>query len=147
MNPSLAVPDAGPIAGPIAGLLSGAQPPPGSNTRRWQWLLLALCLCCGGLRLWALIYIDRSIVPEAAGGLGAKLKGPFSGLSWQLTVVRVEPGSDLERQGVQPGDRVSYDIPGDFWRYKGIGDTCTYYNEAVHKGAFLLPEYIAKVYK
>jgi len=109
-------------AGFEVGEATAAQPPGGPNTRFWQVLLLAFCLMCGGLRLWAFFYIERSIVPEAAGELGVKLKGPQQGLNWMLTVVSVEPDSDLARAGVKPGDRISYDHPADQWRYTGIGE-------------------------
>ena len=102
---------------------SVARPDAGASTRTWQIVLLALCLCCGGLRLWALAYIDRSIVPEAAGGIGAKFKGPPEGLSWMWAVVSVKPDSDLARAGVLPGDKLSYDVPSDRWRYLGIGES------------------------
>jgi len=115
MTSSLAIPDA---AAP-----AGTRPPSGSNTRTWQILLLALCLSCGGLRLWAMAYVDRSVVPEAAGGMGVRFTGVFSGPLWMREVASVQPDSDLARAGVRAGDRISFDVPGDAWRYKGIGES------------------------
>ena len=94
----------------------------GGSAQRWKWILLALCLACGGLRLWAMAYLDRSVVAEAAGGMGAEFKWKFKGLLWMKEVVSVQPDSDLARQGVRPGDRISYDVPADIWRFKGIGE-------------------------
>ncbi|MBI3367772.1 MAG: response regulator [Burkholderiales bacterium] len=95
----------------------------GGRSMPWRLALLALCLCCGGLRLWALAYLDRSVVPQAAGGMGAKMRGLPDGPKWMNTVVSVEPGSDLARQGVKAGDRLSYDQIGDRWRTKGVGES------------------------
>ncbi|MDC8771461.1 ATP-binding protein [Roseateles albus] len=108
---------------PAAPATALAPAPAGPNDAlRWKVLLLAFCLICGGLRLWALAYIDRSVVAEAAGGMGAEFNWKFKGLLWMNEVVSVEPDSDLARQGVRPGDRISYDLPADTWRYKGIGE-------------------------
>ncbi|MBT9459160.1 MAG: response regulator [Burkholderiaceae bacterium] len=114
MTSSMAIPD---TVAPV-----GALPPSGSNTRTWQVLLLALCLSCGGLRLWATAYLDRSVVPEAAGGMGVKMRGYLDGPNWMTTVVGVAPDSDLARQGVKPGDRLTYDRLGDRWRTKGVDE-------------------------
>ena len=102
--------------------MTGSPSPSAWSPRTWQVLLLAFCLSCGGLRLWALAYVDRSVVPEAAGGIGAKMDFRFKGLLWTRGVLSVQPDSDLARQGVKAGDRISFDIPGDSWRYMGIGE-------------------------
>ena len=94
----------------------------GARVKLWQAALLALCLCCGGLRLWAMSYLDRSVVPEAAGGMGVKTRGSLDGPKWMTAVESVEPDSDLARQGVKAGDRLSYDQIGDRWRTKGVGE-------------------------
>ncbi len=120
MTPTLAFQDAAPSDGTVAAPSAGA-PASGANTRRWQLLLLALCLCCGGLRLWSLTYLERSVVPEAAGGMGARLccgEGPL----WLMEVKKLNPDSDLARQGVKNGDRVSFHHPGDAWRPMGVGE-------------------------
>ncbi len=102
---------------------AGAPLPSGSSAKRWQVPLLALCLLCAFMRLWALIYLGPSVVPEAAGGIGAELVTfQFTGRLWMREVISVQPGSDLARQGVKAGDRISFDMPGDSWRYKGIGE-------------------------
>ena len=105
------------------------QPPPGpatrpaseSSTRAWRVGLLALCLCCAGLRLWSLAYLERNLVPGAAGGMGARLccaEGP----RWMREVKHLRPESDLARQGVKVGDRLSFDRAGDAWRPMGVGE-------------------------
>ena len=94
-----------------------------AQARRWQIALLALCLACGGMRLWAMAYLDRSVVAQAAGGMGAGLRGYFDGPLWMLKVVRVPPDSDFTRQGVKVGDRLSFDRPGDAWRVMGVGES------------------------
>jgi hypothetical protein len=105
---------------PAAPATALAPAPAGPNDAlRWKVFLLAFCLICGGLRVWAFAYIDRSVVAEAAGGMGAEFKWKFKGLLWMKEVVSVEPDSDLARQGVRPGDRISYDVPADIWRFKG----------------------------
>ncbi|MBI3347836.1 MAG: response regulator [Burkholderiales bacterium] len=105
-----------------AGATAEWQPPPGSNAKMWQVVLLALCLMCGGLRLWAMAYLERSVVPEAAGGLGVKLRGAFEGPRWSIKIIEVMPDSELGRQGVKAGDRLSFDRFGDLWRTKGAGE-------------------------
>ncbi len=93
----------------------------GTRSRHWQMALLALCLCCAGLRLWGLAHLDRVVVPAAAGGMGAQLccgQGPL----WLMEVKKLKPDSDLARQGVKNGDRVSFDHPGDAWRPMGVDE-------------------------
>jgi signal transduction histidine kinase/ActR/RegA family two-component response regulator len=107
---------------PGAGLTSNAgAPPAGNGARRWKWILLAFCLICGGLRLWALAYIDRSVVAEAAGGMGAKLTRA-EGPRWFREIKDLKADSDLARQGVSNGDRLSFDHAGDAWRPMGVGE-------------------------
>ncbi len=89
---------------------------------QWRFALLVLCLCCAGLRLWAMAYLERSIVPEAAGGMGVQMRGYVNGPLWMTPIVGVLPGSDAERQGLKPGDRLSFDRIGDRWRIKGVGE-------------------------
>ncbi|MFN0182727.1 MAG: ATP-binding protein, partial [Aquabacterium sp.] len=91
--------------------------------RHWRIGLLLFCLFCGGMRLWAVTLIAPSIVPAEAGGMGARMRGPFDGPQWMLKVMVVEPRSDLARQGVMPGDRLSFDRVGDAWRLKGVGES------------------------
>jgi len=93
-----------------------------ARARLWRAALLALCLCCGGLRLWSMAYLERSVVPAEAGGMGARLRGPYDGPLWMLKVLSVAPGSDLARQGVKAGDRLSFDRVGDPWRVKGVDE-------------------------
>ncbi len=84
-------------------------------------LLLALCLCCAGLRLLSLGYLERQIVPQAAGGMGARLccaEGPL----WLREVKNLGADSDLARQGVKTGDYVSFDRAGDAWRPMGVDE-------------------------
>ncbi|MCV2356080.1 response regulator [Paucibacter sp. B2R-40] len=108
---------------PDAGLSSNAVvPPSGAGARRWKWILLGLCLCCAGMRLWAMAYLERSVVPAAAGGMGVVMKGPLSGPHWMTTVVSMEPEADLARQGVKAGDRLTFDQIGDRWRIKGVDE-------------------------
>ncbi len=100
---------------PAAGLPSEAR------TRLWRFWLLALCLACAGLRLWSLATLDRAVVPEAAGGMGARLccsEGP----RWMREVKQLRPDADLARQEVVPGDRLSFDRAGDGWRLMGVGE-------------------------
>ena len=103
-------------------MINIAPPGNGAQARLWRTGLLVLCLCCAGVRLWAVAYLDRSVVPEAAGGMGAKLRGVFVGPSWMLKVVDVDPQSDLAREGVKVGDRLSFDRVGDRWRTMGVGE-------------------------
>jgi signal transduction histidine kinase/ActR/RegA family two-component response regulator len=93
-----------------------------ARTRLWRAGLLALCLCCGALRLWSMAYLERSVVPEEAGGMGARFRGPFEGPLWMLKVISVKADSDLARQGVKPGDRISFDRRTDIWRVKGVNE-------------------------
>ncbi len=100
---------------------AGATPPSAANTATWRAVLLVWCLCCAGLRLWGLAYLERSVSPEAAGGMGAQLccgQGP----QWLMEVKQLRPESDLARQGLKNGDRVSFDHYGDAWRPMGIGE-------------------------
>ncbi|MEJ6001691.1 ATP-binding protein [Paucibacter soli] len=101
--------------------VAGARPPPGSSTRLWQVLLIAMCLGFIGLRLWGLAYLERSIQPAAAGGMGAKL-GRADGPLWLREVKALQEGSDLARQGVKLGDRLSFDHAGDAWRPMGLDE-------------------------
>ena len=71
---------------------------PAAATRHWRIGLLLFCLFCGGMRLWAIANIEPSIVPAAAGGMGAKMRGPFDGPQWMVNVLSVEPESDLARR-------------------------------------------------
>ena len=105
----------------LAPFAAGALPPAGANTRLWQALLLGFCLCCAAMRLWGLTYLERSVVPEAAGGLGARIccgEGPL----WLMSIKKLDPASDLARQGVKEGDRLSFLNYGDAWRPMGIGE-------------------------
>jgi signal transduction histidine kinase/ActR/RegA family two-component response regulator len=95
---------------------------PAARARLWRAALLALCLCCAGLRLWSMTYLERSVLPAEAGGMGARFRGPFDGPLWMLKVLSVAPESDLARQGVKPGDRMSFDRVGDAWRVKGVAE-------------------------
>ncbi|WP_310385736.1 ATP-binding protein [Roseateles sp.] len=98
-----------------------AAPAGPNDALRWKVCLLAFCLLCGGLRLWALATIDRSIVAEAAGGMGAKLSRA-EGPRWFREIKHLKADSDLARQGVGIGDRLSFDHAGDAWRPMGVGE-------------------------
>ena len=93
----------------------------GWTPRRWQLLLFAWCLCCALIRLGSLPYLERGVLPEAAGGMGAQLSAA-EGPRWFQPIKAVKPDSDLARQGVKAGDRLSFDVPGDRWRHKGVGE-------------------------
>ena len=100
---------------------AGSPPPSVANARSWQIVLLAFCMCCAGMRLWGLTYLERSVSPEAAGSMGTDLccgEGPL----WLMKVRDLRPESDLARQGVKVGDRVSFDHYGDAWRPMGVGE-------------------------
>ena len=84
---------------------SGAPLPSGANTERWQVLLLAFCLLCGGLRLWAIaggrmdqagyvLVTADDPVHHAAGaqlarlGLAAVSLSSRGGPGWRITSAR-----------------------------------------------------------
>jgi signal transduction histidine kinase/CheY-like chemotaxis protein len=93
----------------------------GTRTQFWRRLLLLFCLICGCVRFGSLAYLDRAVVPEAAGTLGARFccaQGP----QWLFEVKKLRPESDLARQGVKEGDRMMFDVPGDRWRQMGVGE-------------------------
>ncbi|MCV2367067.1 ATP-binding protein [Roseateles oligotrophus] len=108
---------------PAAPATALAPAPAGPNEAlRWKVVLLLICLICAGMRLWAMTYLDRSVVPEAAGGMGVVMKGPLNGPHWLTRVVSINPDSDLARQGVKVADRLTYDRIGDRWRTKGVDE-------------------------
>ena len=96
-------------------------PTGGASARRWQMLLLMLCLVCAALRLWGLTYAERVVSPDAAGGMGARLCCGEDA-DWFMKVKNLKPESDLARQGVKNGDLVSFEHYGDAWRPMGIGE-------------------------
>ncbi|MCV2421539.1 ATP-binding protein [Paucibacter sp. DJ2R-2] len=106
-----------------AGALLGGQPPSGSNAKMWQVLLLAFCLYCAGVRWLGLAHVDRMVSAQAAGSVGADLGWRFKGVLWMREIKSLKADSDLAHQGVKVGDRLSFDIPGDSWRFMGIGET------------------------
>ena len=82
---------------------------------------MLLCLCCAGLRLWSLAYLDRSLLPATAGSLGVRMGAP-DGPLWLRPVKSVQPGSDIALQGVKVGDQLSFVRGGDQWRAKGVDE-------------------------
>jgi hypothetical protein len=104
------------------------------SVNQWKCLLVALCLYCAGINLWAVVNWERFTTPGVAGTLHVTLGVPDP--DYRLPILTLDPRSPLAQAGAKPGDTLVFDHAGDVKREMAAGEAigATWYaaNQARH---------------